>query len=234
MTINSYGIILYREVPDSLPIKKEYLLICRKDSVSYVVFLRGQYTRNMIPILGERMTQQERENIKTQSFDVLWDKLWQHHPSRKHHHRQKFKKQKERAKQRFEKREWELIFDTISANWTEPEWGFPKGRKKKSETALKAALREFTEETGFNESDIDVQKNYPPMVERYTATDSKEYQIVYFLAKIKNPTKDPPKVDSSYRSSEISNIGWFTKDDALKKIREYHKEKRSIVKKINL
>ena len=150
MTINSYGIILYRKPSsDTVSAENQYLLICRKDSVSYVVFLRGLYNREMIPVLAERMTKDERRRLKEESFDTLWDRLWQYHPSKKYHHRQKFKKQKERAKEKFEKREWEDIFDAIDTEYDEPEWGFPKGRKKKTEKPIQAALREFNEETGF-------------------------------------------------------------------------------------
>jgi predicted NUDIX family NTP pyrophosphohydrolase len=230
MPITSYGIIVSRTKEDSG--EKEFLLIRRKDTVSYVVFLRGLYTQDMIIYLAQRMTKKEREKIKNSSFDELWEGLWKHHPSRRYHHRQKFKKQRERAKEKFEKREWESVFDMIFTKYTEPEWGFPKGRKKKSETALKAALREFCEETGFNEGNIIVNKSRPPIKERYTATDSKQYEILYFRAEMKDSTIDPPEIDSSFRSSEISKIGWFTKEKALEKIRDYHVAKRNIISKL--
>lgn len=207
-------------------------MIRRKDTVSYVVFIRGLYTRDMLAYLAQRMTQQERENIENKTFDELWNMLWCHHPSKRHHHRQKFKKQKERAKQRFERREWEMTFKTFPSKYTEPEWGFPKGRKRKTETSLQAAVREFCEETGLRKHDIIVDNTKPPIKERYTGSDSKEYEIMYYLANLANSSIEVPEIDASYRSSEISNIGWFDKSTALQKIRDYHVEKRRIIYKL--
>lgn len=244
MTINSYGIILYRNFgllgesavgrADASKDDTEFLLICRKDSVSYVVFLRGLYNRDMIPILAERMTKEERHRLRNESFDTLWDNLWQYHPSRKYHHRQKFQKQKERAQEKFEKRAWEDIFDAIDSEYDEPEWGFPKGRKKNMEKPIQAALREFSEETGFNVEDVRVHRDIPPIIEKYTATDSKQYQIMYFMGTLVDKSIELPKIDDNYRLSEISNIGWFNKNDALKKIRKYHVEKKKLLQKIKI
>lgn len=244
MTINSYGIILYRDavIPKGIAespsgvTDKEYLLVCRKDSVSYVVFLRGLYDNKMVPALAERMTKEERDRIKTQPFDLLWDRLWQYHPSRKYHHRQKFRKQKERAKDKFDKRDWELIFDSIDTTYDEPEWGFPKGRKKKMEKPIQAALREFNEETGVGETDIVIHREIPPLIEKYIGTDSKHYQIMYFVAKMIDPLKELPIVaeDDTHQLSEISTVAWFTKKDALKKIRNYHVEKKALLQKLKI
>jgi 8-oxo-dGTP pyrophosphatase MutT (NUDIX family) len=248
--VMSYGVILYR---DKSPLKdssiksqedissrqqvstkviREYLLIRRKDTVSYVVFIRGLYTRDMLSILAERMTQEERKNIETCSFIELWDKLWQHHPSKKHLHRQKFQKQFDRAKQRFERRDWVGIFNNVKCPYVEPEWGFPKGRGNKMESPLKAAIREFCEETGYAEKDIVIDKTITPFIERYTATDSKDYEIHYYLAKIKDPKKKLPIIDKNFRSSEISSIGWFTKESAINTIRDYNIEKINILKSL--
>lgn len=211
---------------------REYLLIRRKDTVSYVVFIRGLYTRDMLSILAERMTQEERNNIEKCSFIELWDKLWQHHPSKKHLHRQKFQKQFDRAKQRFERRDWVSIFHNVKCPYVEPEWGFPKGRGNKMETPLKAAIREFCEETGYAEKDIVIDNTVTPFIERYTATDSKDYEIHYYLAKIKDPRKKLPIIDKNFRSSEISGIGWFTKELAINTIRDYNIEKINILKSL--
>lgn len=264
MTINSYGIILYRQGTTTLNNEEEFLLVCRKDTVSYVVFLRGLYNREMVPILAERMTKDERHRILNEPFDMLWDRLWQYHPSRKYHHRQKFKKEKERAKDRFEKYEWKDIFDVVSSKYDEPEWGFPKGRKKKAEKPIEAALREFNEETGIDVNDVVVYRNLPPIIERYIGTDSKQYQIMYFLATLvedstttnstaaeKMTSKDTllemhhddddPDLhfgdnvdDSMNTNSEISKIAWFTRKNAMNQIRDYHVAKKTLLQKLRL
>jgi 8-oxo-dGTP pyrophosphatase MutT (NUDIX family) len=216
---------------------KEYLMICRKDTVSYVVFIRGLYTRSMIPILAERMTIFERQKIATKAFDELWDELWQYHPAKKYHHREKFKKQYDRAKSRFDRKDWEPIFNKIPSQYQDPEWGFPKGRKKKSESDLKAAIREFCEETGIEEQDIHLirgknGKVLTPFREYYMGSDSEHYEILYFLARMKDPCKSIPEIDVNYRSSEISKIQWFSKESAIETIRDYNKEKIAILQKL--
>jgi len=202
-------------------------MICRKDSLSYVVFIRGLYTRNMLPTLATRMTRQERINIKTMSFQQLWDGLWEHNPAKNHI---KFRKQFERAKSRFERRrDWEIIFENNPTVYLEPEWGFPKGRGNKLESPLHAAVREFCEETQLTENDITLETTNATLVERYTASDSKEYEIHYYLAKLKDVAKDLPTVESS---SEVSKIAWFTCEEGINKIRSYNVEKIEILRKL--
>jgi ADP-ribose pyrophosphatase YjhB (NUDIX family) len=36
--------------------------------------------------------------------------------------------------------------------WSEPEWGFPKGRRNYQEKDYECAVREFCEETGYKQS----------------------------------------------------------------------------------
>ena len=57
----------------------KYLLICRKDSLSYCDFLRGRYDiedSTMITRFLTDMTINERKNIETYDFDTLWNNLW--------------------------------------------------------------------------------------------------------------------------------------------------------------
>jgi 8-oxo-dGTP pyrophosphatase MutT (NUDIX family) len=98
------------------------------------------------------------------------------------------------------------------------------------EPPLKAAIREFCEETGFTEKDIIITKQ--TFLERYTATDSKIYEIHYYLAKFKNNNKNLPVIDKNFRSSEVGALRWFTKIDAINTIRKYNVEKIDILKSI--
>ena len=71
LPVLSYGIILIND--DKL------LMIQRKDSLSYIEFLRGKYELNKpeyILTLLNTCSVQERDYIKTLSFDDLWSKLW--------------------------------------------------------------------------------------------------------------------------------------------------------------
>lgn len=83
--ITSFGVICYRLRPQlqqqaAAPVP-EYMLVQRKDSLSYVEFVRGKYSlqnRGYIVRLLANMTGAEREKIRTvASFDELWYGFWQ-------------------------------------------------------------------------------------------------------------------------------------------------------------
>jgi 8-oxo-dGTP pyrophosphatase MutT (NUDIX family) len=79
--ITSYGIIPFRIAKNPLTGKKErqYLMIRRRDTLSYVDFMRGKYSlfnRKYIKNMIKTMTEYERTQILSQPFDVLWYELW--------------------------------------------------------------------------------------------------------------------------------------------------------------
>ena len=72
--ITSYGIISIRKQKQF-----EFLMICRKDSLGYVEFLRGKYplyNKSYIQTLIDEMTVEEKKRILILDFDTLWKKLW--------------------------------------------------------------------------------------------------------------------------------------------------------------
>ena len=75
MPVISYGVILYRKRPRG----KEYLMICRRNTLGYIDFLRGKYIPSQkyyILNMMKQMTQTELNDIVTKSFDELWNELW--------------------------------------------------------------------------------------------------------------------------------------------------------------
>lgn len=89
--ISSFGVICYRLAQTgsgggddrggggSVP-RPEYLMVQRKDSLSYVEFIRGKYNvqnRGYIMRLLTNMTQAERAQLASSSFDSLWHGFWQ-------------------------------------------------------------------------------------------------------------------------------------------------------------
>ena len=78
--ILSYGIILYTiDKESNIP---RIVMIERKDSLSFIEFIRGKYknpeNRTYIELLISRMTNDEKMNLLKYSFDELWIKLWIH------------------------------------------------------------------------------------------------------------------------------------------------------------
>ena len=76
--ITSFGIICYWACKETRQLR--YVLVQRRDSLSYAEFLRGKYSlenRSYIMQLLSNMTVQERTALETQDFDVLWKAFWQ-------------------------------------------------------------------------------------------------------------------------------------------------------------
>ena len=74
LPILSTGIIA---VDNSSKIK--YLMICRKDSLGYVDFIRGKYSTvnlDYIKSMIDEMTNKEKNYILEKSFDELWNTIW--------------------------------------------------------------------------------------------------------------------------------------------------------------
>ena len=78
--ILSYGIILYHKCKKTNEIK--IVMIERKDSLSYIEFLRGKYSSifnlDYLKLLFSRMSSEEIERICNNDFDTLWNQLWIH------------------------------------------------------------------------------------------------------------------------------------------------------------
>ena len=73
--ITSIGLLVFRMYENKL----QYLLIRRKHSLGFVEFMRGKYPVHnysyLVNIFNE-MSNNEKEKIKTLSFDELWTYLW--------------------------------------------------------------------------------------------------------------------------------------------------------------
>ena len=78
--ILSYGIILYNKEKETNQYR--IVLVERKDSLSYIEFIRGKYKNPLnydyIQLLIGRMTEEEKGNLLKYDFDTLWKKLWIH------------------------------------------------------------------------------------------------------------------------------------------------------------
>lgn len=206
--IVSCGIVLVRgsrQLPID-PATAEVLMIRRKDSMSYTEFLRGKYHQGdtaYLHSLLENMTQTEQNLIRNNSFDTLWSKLWGYgvdHHSNEYPH----------AKQRFEAQNVQELLDTHPTVYTEPEWGFPKGRRIRCESDLECATREFFEETNIPRDAYVILRNVM-VSETFRGTNGVMYRHVYYVALVHDETKI--QLDQKFTTMqrrEISAIGWKT------------------------
>ena len=231
--ISSLGIICFTYDNNEL----KFLLICRKDSLGYVDFLRGKYplyNKLYISNLLEEMTIKEKNNLLDKDFTTLWNNLWGGFIGNQYISEEKISKNK------FQNiKEGILLQNNISYNlenlinetqhdWIEPEWGFPKGRRNYLESDINCAIREFTEETGLPSKSINIIKNITPYEEIFMGSNFKSYKHKYYLAYLKNIND----IDLSYQKSEVSQIGWCSIDECKKKIRPYNLERLALFDKI--
>lgn len=223
--IKSFGIIAYRYKNNNL----EYLLIRRKDTIGYTDFMRGRYTsvENLISIL-EEMTTEERENLQKYDFDTLWGKIWHNHT------RGIYINEKVNAKNRFNKIDICSILRKINpSRFTEPEYGFPKGRKNLYEKYQDCAKREFEEETGISQNDYELDTSIEPIIETFVGSDGQNYSHIYYVAKV-NPYLNLDKTKKTdIFLEEISQIMFVDYPQAYKKIRSYDTQKRYTLTRIN-
>lgn len=231
--ISSLGIICFTYHNNVL----KFLLICRKDTLGYVDFLRGKYpiyNKLYIKNLLDEMTIKEKNNLLTKSFNVLWNELWggfvgNQYLSEEKISKNKFKNIKEGIiLNNHNNYNLEDLISETQHDWTEPEWGFPKGRRNYLETDLNCAIREFTEETGLTSKEFTIIKNITPYEEIFMGSNFKSYKHKYYLAYI----DDIDDIDLEYQKSEVSNIGWFNIDECKEKIRPYNFERLVMFDKI--
>jgi ADP-ribose pyrophosphatase YjhB (NUDIX family) len=266
--------VVFRKRPDG---KREYLMICRKDTLGYVDFIRGKYSvynKNYLLNMMTQMTAAEKHKLRTLTFDGIWHDLWCHPvdvslPEFQRNDEAILAEKRgiisaatsnstamKKIEDLYLKDRFHLLicgiysknsFYTLNSlldesdkikpaeggenySWTEPEWGFPKGRKNYQEKDLHCALREFEEETGYSMKHVKVIENILPFEEIFTGSNYKSYKHKYFLGCMDAAAPEtPPYVEKG----EVSKVGWFTLEECLEKIRPYNVEKRKLICNIN-
>jgi 8-oxo-dGTP pyrophosphatase MutT (NUDIX family) len=245
LPVTSYGLIAVRYADDvyqqsiyskSATINNgndsiQFLLIKRKDSMSFVEFIRGKYSHldeEYICKLLEGMTQAEQELLRTKTFNELWYTVWGESSAGRSH-----KSEYEMSERRFG-----MICDQLPtwidqhlSKWTEPEWGFPKGRRVPYENDIHCAIREFQEETGLQSKDFSLLQNTNCISETFIGSNQVHYCHKYYIAVCHKTTEVEMNRDNFYMAREVGGIQWFTLDEAMIRIRPDNIEKREILLK---
>lgn len=232
--ITSVGLIVMSKEYNNI----KYLMICRKDSLGYVEFLRGKYSlhdKNYIQNLIDEMTNHEKKNLLEKSFSLLWKELWGKFSNTQYRQEEKTSHDKfldliNGVKDIHTKSFFSLrtLIENSKTSWTEPEWGFPKGRRNYQENDVSCALREFEEETGYSRKQINIINNLKPFQETFTGSNYKSYKHKYFLGYVKNPVSH-----NNFQKSEVSDMKWLSLEDCLLKIRPYNLERIDLINNIN-
>jgi len=229
--ITSVGVIPFTINKETREIK--YLMIQRKHSVGFVDLVRGKYVlHNKVQILSllSVMTNAEHSRLLTEDFGTLWREMWggTEDPIARD-------KLQHLAKGVMTSYNFYTLSDCIKEiqhKWTQNDWGFPKGRKNFNESDLTCAMREFVEETGVNETLLSIITNIVPYEEIFTGSNFKSYKHKYYLGYIENGEKTVNL--SGFQREEVGNMEWKTVPDALISIRDYHVERKDILRNVEL
>ena len=222
----------------------QYLLIQRKDSLGFVDIMRGKYKVDDVDYIMNQLnglTASEKEKLLHVPFDTLWKDLWGIDPDAPSH---SYRNEKEVAKGKLEALragfkhpetgediKIEELMARVKTSWVTPEWGFPKGRRDHNESEFTCALREVFEETGLTDKDLCFIRNLHPIQETFFGTNRLHYCHKYYLSYMaaeKEISIDPA---NKMMMREIGNIGWFSLEEALERIRPDNVEKKEILLK---
>ena len=219
----------------------EYLMICRKDTLGYIDFMRGKYSiynKEYIMNMIKQMTEEEKDIIRLKDFDIAWKRIWGNdnistqYKSEEMISKEKFNLLKDGI---FNKIDFYTLDTLIDESykykiWKEPEWGFPKGRRNYQEKDYECAFREFTEETGYNFKYLKTIKNLLPFEEIFTGSNYKSYKHKYFLTYMDyNHSLNLNHFDNT----EVSKIEWKTYEECVSSIRDYNLEKIRLINNVN-
>jgi 8-oxo-dGTP pyrophosphatase MutT (NUDIX family) len=229
--ITSLGIIAYRRPAGSDTV--QWLLIRRRDSLGYIEIMRGKYELRDeadIQSLVDQTTMAERERLLTRAFPELWRELWNGPASRRYH------QEYEQAKAKFDvlrsgvggRRPLSSYCENSTSAWSEPEWGFPKGRRSSSETEIACALRETWEEAGVPATALRIISQ-ASLVEEFTGSNGVCYRHRYWIAEAPGGLEVGIDPANSDQGREVGSVRWCTYGEALALIRPYNVEKKNVL-----
>ena len=232
LPIISCGLVLLKgtKEPFNLPVADtedvRMLMVRRKDSMSYMEFLRGKYEMSnpdYIHRLVQNMTKDEQRKIVEFPFITLWTQLW---GDGRDVHSPEFYDAKEKFDALNRAR---IVYDYLSI-WEEPEWGFPKGRRTRGETDVDCAIREFYEETNITREAYVLCRNLS-FEEVFTGTNNVLYKHVYFIAFVKKDIDVAQKL-TAMQKREISLVRWMSFRESRATIRPHYTRRMEILKEI--
>lgn len=230
LPVLSYGILCFKE--------NKLLMIQRKDSIAYIEFLRGKYSlsdQEYILKLLNACSVNERELIKSSTFDELWTKLWFTDIQKKTQTDRMIKEYNSSQKmfEQLKRSNLDTLLSACNCRYDTPEWEFPKGRRSNRENNLSCAIREFEEETDIAKGEYILLENILPISEEYTGSNGFRYKHIYYYA-LYTGSRDLSINGRKYEQySEIGDISWLTIPECLQKIRKEHPTKNDILHKCN-
>ena len=232
LPVLSYGILCFTD-------EHKVLMIQRKDSISYIEFLRGKYDLNNSSYIVDLLNTcsiEERGRIQSYSFDDLWNTLWfsgGNHKKQTDRMIKEYHKSKEMLERLQASKQLYELLDQCHKRYETPEWEFPKGRRSTREGNMNCAIREFEEETDLSSDEYTLLKNIIPLSEEFTGSNGVRYKHIYYIAMYKGSRGLSINTDRYEQYSEIGDIQWLSIDESYSKIRDEHPTKKLVIQNLN-
>ena len=225
----SCGILLLRGIyePLKLPVDPKtvsVLMVKRKDSMSYMEFIRGKYDLEDVAYTGRliyNMTQSEQKLIVEEEFDTLWTRLW---GVGRDSHSQEYTISKEK----YAILDRKMMVEKFPSPYKETEWGFPKGRRSKGETDITCGIREFLEETNISRDCYNLKEDVS-FTETFKGTNNIDYRHIYFVALLRDSRGINLKKLTPMQSKEIAAVDWKTLSECKNIIRPHYAERKNLI-----
>lgn len=233
--IMSFGLICYKYENNEI----KYLMLQRKDSLSFMEFMRGKYELdniNYIKQLLSNMTISERDILISQSFDDIWNYIWCQPKNNPIKNTKEYIDSRNKYNNLISINFLQNYIKTISGLFNEQEWGFPKGRRKIREYDMDCAIREFYEETRIKKEALEIKTYIQPFEEIFFGTNNVLYKHSYYVAKLLDFANSNISVDMKCLEQvrEVRLLKWFNYDEVLSHIKKYNIERIEIFKQANL
>jgi 8-oxo-dGTP pyrophosphatase MutT (NUDIX family) len=233
LPVLSYGMILFKLCKKTR--KPLILLVQRKDSLTYIEYIRGKYDisdKSYLQMMFNRMSRPELRRLLEYDMEDLWKQMWlldSIKMEKKHFNeyiksRNLFNKlkagfnincpsinDKHSSHDHFSvdldimKISLKYFVENSNSYYDTPEWGFPKGRRNFNESDIDASVREFEEETNLSRDNIRIYNNIFPFTEEFFGSNNVKYKHVYYLAKSTEELEDI-HIDKN-NIHQISEIG---------------------------
>lgn len=185
----SFGIVLMDEESDSI------LMVKKRRTNEYCDLVRGAYNVSNLRSTIANIPEDERNLILSKEYDWLYSDCYG----------PEFLKELSLTRFNDIKEHLPKLFDKIPSTGSEA-WSIPKGRRTSDESYLEAAIREFTEETGFTLERCVRSKMESTVVEHF-GSNGNLYRTTYWFYKVKNQSllNRANEIDRH----EISQCRWF-------------------------
>lgn len=245
---NSYGCIVFKKSNDT---KIRYLLVQKKYTPEYIELLRGRYYENnainyqYLLLLIADLPIIERNYINQYDFKYLWENIWRWAGTEEQ--MQRIHTDYDECERRFNllknghNFEWygylsfQILFKNNPTSIIEPEWEFPKGKRREKEIDQQCAIRECCEETSLDQHDFIIFLHVKPFQEKFTGVNCVKYCNSYYLAQLTNIEKpiyyDPTHLE---QNKEIRKIGWFTENEIYQLINPRCIHRLNMIHDINI